>query len=394
MPPMNGLIDLPWWGYALVVLGVTHVSMIAVTIYLHRHQAHRALDLHPIASHFFRLWLWLATGMVTRQWAAVHRKHHAHCESPEDPHSPWIFGIDTVLWRGAELYRKEAAVPATIARYGHGCPDDWIERKLYSSHSKLGIGTMMALDILLFGPNGVWMWAVQMVWTPFFAAGVINGLAHFRGYRNYEVPDQSTNLLPWGILIAGEELHNNHHAYATSAKLSTRWFEFDIGWFYICLLRFFGLAKVHRVPPTMREVPEKAAVDAATLQALLINHFEWAARYGAALRSTVGQELRALYGDITPANSVAPEQCVVWLMKDATDMLPEQRAQMEVLAQQSAAIGTAYAMRRELTALWERSTLSSEQLMAMLRDWCERAERSGLTPLRDFALRLRRSVPA
>jgi stearoyl-CoA desaturase (delta-9 desaturase) len=393
MSLLNGLIDVPWWGYPLVVLGVTHMSMAAVTIYLHREQAHRALALHPVVSHFFRFWLWMATGMVTRQWAAVHRKHHARCEGPEDPHSPWIFGIDKVLWRGAELYRKEAANRETVERYGQGCPDDWLERNVYSSHSKLGIGTMLVLDVVLFGPNGVWMWAIQMVWTPFFAAGVINGLAHFRGYRNYEGPDRSTNLVPWGILIAGEELHNNHHAYATSAKLSTRWFEFDIGWFYICILRFFGLAKVHRTPPKIREAADKATVDLETLQVLLANRHEFAGRYARAMQPGVRLELRRLRGSHALPDGVTPAQCRVWLMQDAVNTAPEDREKIEAVVQQSETIRTAYAMRQELAALWERSALSAEQLLAMLRKWCDRAEASELQGLRDFAQRLRRSVP-
>ncbi|RPI41117.1 MAG: acyl-CoA desaturase, partial [Betaproteobacteria bacterium] len=229
---LQGILDLPWWGYVVVVLATTHVTIASVTIFLHRHQAHRALELHPVASHFFRFWLWLTTGMVTKEWAAIHRKHHAKCETAEDPHSPIIYGIRKVLLEGTELYRAESKNRETMERYGHGTPDDWLERNLYSKYSARGIVVLLVLNLVLFGPIGATMWAVQMLWIPFFAAGVINGLGHYWGYRNFQSADTSTNIVPWGILIGGEELHNNHHAYATSAKLSNKWYEFDIGWLY------------------------------------------------------------------------------------------------------------------------------------------------------------------
>ncbi|MCW5616357.1 MAG: fatty acid desaturase, partial [Rhodocyclaceae bacterium] len=232
---MSGFFDLPWWGYVLVALGMTHITIASVTIYLHRHQAHRALDLHPIPSHFFRFWLWLTTGMVTREWAAIHRKHHAKCETADDPHSPQVKGLRKVLWQGAELYREEAQNQETLDRYGHGTPNDWLERNIYERNT-VGIALMLVIDVVLFGAVGLTIWAVQMAWIPFWAAGVVNGVGHFWGYRNYDCADAATNLVPWGILIGGEELHNNHHSFATSAKLSARWYEFDIGWMYIRIL--------------------------------------------------------------------------------------------------------------------------------------------------------------
>jgi stearoyl-CoA desaturase (delta-9 desaturase) len=228
-----GFFDLPWWGYVLVTLALTHITIASVTIFLHRHQAHRALDLHPIPSHFFRFWLWLTTGQVTKEWASIHRKHHAKCETADDPHSPQILGIRKVLLEGYELYKKESRNRETLARYGHGTPDDWLERNVYTKRSSWGVVLMLVIDVLLFGPIGLTIWAVQMAWIPVTAAGIINGAGHFWGYRNYQCTDASTNLIPWGILIGGEELHNNHHAYATSAKLSTKPYEFDIGWLYI-----------------------------------------------------------------------------------------------------------------------------------------------------------------
>lgn len=243
----NGLIDLPWWGYVLTALGLTHITIAAVTIYLHRHSAHRALDLHPVVAHFFRFWLWLTTGMITQQWTAIHRKHHAKCETEEDPHSPQAMGLKKVFTEGAELYKNEAKNQETVDKFGHGTPDDWIERRLYAKHETIGIVVMFFIDLILFGPIGITIWAVQMIWIPLFAAGVINGVGHVFGYRNFNVDDASTNIVPWGILIGGEELHNNHHAYASSAKLSSRWYEFDIGWLYIRLMESVGLAKVKRM---------------------------------------------------------------------------------------------------------------------------------------------------
>ena len=265
----NGLIDLPWWGYIVVALVFTHITIASVTIYLHRCQAHRALDLHPIVSHFFRFWLWLSTGMVTKEWAAIHRKHHAFCETVNDPHSPQILGIKKVFWEGAELYRKESKIPETMVKYGSGTPDDWIERHLYTPYSARGIALMAAINILLFGPLGLTIWAVQMAWIPVTAAGIINGIGHYWGYRNFSADDASTNIVPWGILIGGEELHNNHHAYATSAKLSSKWYEFDIGWLYIRSLEIVGLAHVKRIAPQVKLDLAKTLCDADTVQAVI-----------------------------------------------------------------------------------------------------------------------------
>ena len=246
----SGIYDLPWWGYVVVTLILTHITIAGVTIFLHRHQAHRALELHPVVSHFFRFWLWLTTGMVTKEWAAVHRKHHAKCETADDPHSPQMQGIDKVLWEGAELYREETRKQETLDKYGHGTPNDWIERNLYSKYTRLGITLMLFINFALFGFLGITVWGIQMLWIPLFAAGVINGIGHYWGYRTFQTEDASRNIVPWGILIGGEELHNNHHAYGSSARLSNRWFEFDIGWLYIRIMEILGLAEVKRLAPT------------------------------------------------------------------------------------------------------------------------------------------------
>jgi stearoyl-CoA desaturase (delta-9 desaturase) len=388
----NGLIQLPWWGYLLVALGLTHVTIAAVTIFLHRHQAHRALELHPLVSHFFRFWLWLTTGMVTREWAAVHRKHHARVETPEDPHSPKVYGLRKVLLEGAELYRIGAADQDTIAKYGHGAPDDWIERNLYTRHTVLGVALMMAIDIALFGVIGVTIWAVQMIWIPLFAAGVINGLGHHSGYRNFQTDDTSTNIVPWGILVGGEELHNNHHAYGTSARLSNKWYEFDIGWLYIRVMEMLGLAEVRRVAPRVRIDSSKVRCDLQTLQAVITHRYDVAGRFARSLTSTWKHELQALKAR---GVSIDVSKCRFWLRRDPNDLRADERAHLEEALTKSSVLATIYNMRQELSAVWARSSASKEQLLHQLEDWCKRAEQSGIAALKEFSHTLRGyAVPA
>jgi stearoyl-CoA desaturase (delta-9 desaturase) len=389
---LNGLIDLPWWGYIVVALVLTHITIASVTIFLHRHQAHRALDLHPIPSHFFRFWLWLTTGMVTKEWASIHRKHHAKCETEEDPHSPQVKGIKKVFWEGSELYRAESKNQETMEKYGYGTPDDWMERNLYAKHSIWGVVTMAVIDGLLFGANGIWIWAVQMIWIPVTAAGVINGIGHYWGYRNFENEDASTNIVPWGILIGGEELHNNHHTFGTSAKLSNKWWEFDIGWLYIRVLEIVGLAKVRRVAPAVRTGSPKPQVDFDTLQAVIANRYEIAAAYARQVKITVAVELEQLK-DRAPHLSqfhFNPKRAMRrWLKQDRKDTSADEQAKLDALLAQSNVLDTVYRMRQELTALWERSSASKEQLLKQLQDWCARAEASDIEALREFSLRLR-----
>ncbi len=338
----TGFLQLSPWGIVLATLALTHITIAAVTIFLHRHQAHRALELHPIVSHFFRFWLWLTTGMVTREWVAVHRKHHAKCETAEDPHSPQILGIKKVFWEGSELYRAESKVGETLEKYGTGTPDDWIERNLYSRFSWQGVGLMLLIDAFLFGPIGITVWAVQMAWIPVTAAGVINGFGHYRGYRNFPCDDASTNIVPWGILIGGEELHNNHHAYGTSARLSNKWYEFDIGWLYIRCMQVVGLARVTRIAPKVKLVPPKEKCDFKTLEAIIALRLEVLTRF-----DRLSKKMHAKAEEI------------------------------EVL-------------RQNLAALWQRSTASKEQLLGQLQTWCRQAEESGIPRLRDFARHLSR----
>jgi stearoyl-CoA desaturase (delta-9 desaturase) len=386
-----GLLDLPWWGYVLVTLGLTHVTIASVTIFLHRHQAHRALELHPIASHLFRFWLWFTTGMVTKQWVAIHRKHHAKSETAEDPHSPQIYGIKKVLFEGTELYRAEAKNSETLEKYGHGTPDDWIERKLYEKHVVLGISIMLLIDLILFGPIGLTIWGVQMLWIPFFAAGVINGIGHYWGYRKFATQDTSTNIVPWGILIGGEELHNNHHAYVTSAKLSSKWWEFDIGWMYIRVMETLGLAKVRKLAPRIRFNLAKTRCDAETLQAVITHRYHVLAKFAKSLKQTAVEEIRNLRTRAIPGlkDSRALDAVKHWLQRDAEELPEKERAALDQALHSSMVLRTIYSMRQELAALWSRSSASREQLVKQLEDWCRRAEESGISALQEFSRKLR-----
>ncbi|MGJ7556837.1 DesA family fatty acid desaturase [Variovorax sp. RB2P76] len=385
----SGVLDLPWWGCVLVALALTHVTIASVTIFLHRHQAHRALDLHPAVSHFFRFWLWLTTGMVTKQWAAVHRKHHAKCETPEDPHSPQVYGLNRVLWGGVALYAHEAANKETLARYGHGTPDDWIERRLYTRHQVMGIVLMGVIDMALFGVlPGALILLTQIAWIPFWAAGVVNGIGHYWGYRNWPAADASTNIFPIGIVIGGEELHNNHHAFPTSAKLSSKWYEFDIGWLYIRTLQALGLAKVKHLAPKPRLVAPRPVVDIDTVQAVIRHHYDVLSSYTRSLKTAYAREFGRLR-EASPQEARALRGVKRWLGTDERALDASRQAQMLAALGASHALATMYAMRRELTVLWARSGATGDQLVRRLQDWCERAEDSGIAPLADFSMRLR-----
>jgi len=390
----TGLIDLPWWGYIVVGLALTHVTIASVTIFLHRAQAHRGLDLHPIPSHFFRFWLWLTTGMVTKEWVSIHRKHHAKCETAEDPHSPMIYGIKKVLTEGAELYRAESRNAETMEKYGHGTPDDWMERNVYSRFSWQGAGLMLVTNLVLFGPIGATIWAAQMAWIPMHAAGVINGIGHFWGYRHYTVNDTSTNITPIAFWIGGEELHNNHHAFPTSARFSMRWYEFDLGWLYINILQFFGLATVKKVAPRPRFDMNKMVCDAETVQAVIAHRYEIVTKYAKTLKSACKEEIAKLRQDgssplATMRQGKAVRSFRHWLRSDAEQLSAENRASLQETLKHSNKLETIYAFRQELAKLWERSTLSKEELVAKLEDWCKRAEATGIAQLQQFSRQLR-----
>ena len=361
----HGLLGAAWWQIVLFTLVTTHITIVAVTVFLHRAQAHRALELGPAPSHFFRFWLWLSTGMVTKEWVAIHRKHHARCETADDPHSPVAHGLRTVLLRGSELYRAEARVDETLRKYGHHTPDDWLERHVYSRYTWQGVGLLLILDLLLFGAIGATVWAVQMAWIPVTAAGIINGLGHAWGYRNFEAPDASTNISPIGLIIGGEELHNNHHTYPTSAKLSVKRYEFDIGWGYIRLLEMIGCAKVRKTPPRLALGEVRPAADARTLEALIAHRYEVMARFGKALRRAV----RAEIAHLKRPGALQPR------LQEAIGASPQ--------------LAKLVAMREELRQLWTRTNVSADQLVADLQAWCRRAEESGIAALQEFSRTLR-----
>lgn len=388
----GGVLGLNWWQMILATLALTHVTIAAVTIFLHRSQAHRALDLHPITSHFFRFWLWLTTGMQTIEWVAVHRKHHAKCETQEDPHSPQTRGLKKVFWEGSELYMAEAANPETLTRYGHGTPNDWVERNVYSRYTWQGVGVMLGIDWMLFGWAGFAVWGVQMMWIPIFAAGVINGVGHFWGYRNYDVADASTNIVPWGALIGGEELHNNHHTYPTSARFALKWYEFDLGWLYIRALEKVGLARVLRVAPVPK-VAGPRAVDLDTLQAVISNRYDLLARYARDLKYAYREELEKMR--VSAADRARFAALKRWLRKsDVSAIPPAQQQTLRDMLAHSRVMQTLVDMRAELATVWGRSATSREQMLAHLQDWIARAEASGIRALQETALRIRSYAPA
>jgi stearoyl-CoA desaturase (delta-9 desaturase) len=388
----EGLLAATWWQIVLFTLVTTHVTIAAVTIFLHRSQAHRALDLHPVVQHFFRFWLWIGTGMVTKEWVAIHRKHHAKCETVDDPHSPQTHGIKKVLLEGVELYRAESHNAETMQRYGHGTPDDWVERNVYSRFTWQGVGLLLIVDLLLFGAVGATVWAVQMAWIPVTAAGVINGIGHYWGYRNFEAPDASTNVSPWGILIGGEELHNNHHTYPTSAKLSVKPYEFDIGWAYIRGMELVGLAKVRKTPPRLALGAVRPVADDKTLEALIAHRYEVMAGYAADLKAATAAEfarMKAQGAQVGAARLRNMRLALTWLHRD-DDKIPQGvKPQLEQALGESPKLAKLVAMREELRSLWTRTNVSAPQLVADLQAWCRKAEESGIATLQEFSLRLR-----
>ena len=387
----HGLVDFSVWGVVAFTVVVTHITIVSVTVFLHRAQSHRALELHPIPAHFFRFWLWLTTGMVTKEFVAIHRKHHAKCETEEDPHSPQTRGIKTVLLTGVELYRAESKVPETMVKYGLGTPDDWLERNLYTPFSWQGVGVLMILNLMLFGALGLTVWAVQMLWIPVMATGVINGLGHWWGYRNFEAPDASTNVSPWGIVIGGEELHNNHHTYPTSAKFSVKPYEFDIGWVYIRGLQMLGLAKVRKTPPLLKLGHVRPVADDKTLEAVIANRYEVMARYAGNLRRACRVEIERLKSEGASGTARLTNMHLAqrWLHRDDDKIPNSVRAQVAAAVAHSPGLAKLVAMREELRLLWTRTNVSAEQLVTDLQAWCRKAEESGIAALQEFALKLR-----
>jgi stearoyl-CoA desaturase (Delta-9 desaturase) len=390
----SGVFGLPWWGIVLAILALNHVTIAAVTIFLHRAQAHRGLDLHPIVSHFFRMWLWLSTGMVTKEWVAIHRKHHAKCDTVDDPHSPVIHGHWGVLRFGVDMYRKEAKNLETLERYGHGTPDDWMERNVYSKYTWQGMGISLFVFLGLFGVIGLTMWCIQLIWIPITAAGIINGTGHQLGYRNHHTEDASTNIVPIGILIGGEELHNNHHAYGASAKFSNRWYEFDIGWMYIQILSALGLAKVRKVAPALklRAVAQAESESHLTLEAIITHRYRVMQDYAKVVKLTARAEFDNLKARAERGEIHLPDlrQTLKDFRADAATLADAQRARLAALFAHSESLKKLYQMRQDLAALWGRSTESREQLITRWKEWRANAEGSNIAPLQAFSMRLAR----
>jgi fatty-acid desaturase len=381
----NGVLDLSVMQLILTMLILTHITIVSVTLYLHRHSAHNSLDLHPVLAHFFRFWIWLTTATNTKQWTAIHRKHHAKCETEEDPHSPVVLGIRKVLFQGAELY-EEAGTEETMQRYGQRTPEDWVERNVYSRYQMLGIWLMAVIDLALFGVNGIWIWAVQMMWIPVWAAGVVNGIGHFMGYRNFECADNARNIWPLGILIGGEELHNNHHTYPNSSKLSRRWYEVDIGWGYIRLFQLFGLATPKGYRPIAHYVPGKQEVDVETVQAITNNRFDIMRQYRKRVMEPVLRQQKALMDD-----EIRPRYGKIkrLLSREITLIKPADKEHLETALESNQALRKIYQMSTELQALWRSRGVKPQEKLQALMQWCREAEASGNRYLEDFARHLR-----
>ena len=385
MEYLYGLLDLSFWGYVLATFIMIQITMMSVTLYLHRDQAHRALDLHPALRHFFRFWIFCTSGMLTKEWVAIHRKHHAYCETPDDPHSPVIYGIRKVLLEGAELYRAEKDNPETLEKFGRGTPDDWLEKNFYLRFPYSGVVLMVVADLLLFGVPGIIIIAIQMLSMPFFAAGVINGLGHYSGYRNFECDDAATNIVPWGVLIGGEELHNNHHAFPTSAKFSVRRWEFDIGWLYIRLFQVFGLAKVKKVAPKpVLQSPPSTQIDLDNLRAIIINRMHVLRDYTKQVTLPVFRNEKAI-----AAGNAALRKARKLLVRQPMLLDESAKNRLSELLSDNAALETVHEFRERLRQLWSGANVSNEKLLAQLREWCAEAEASGIKVLEEFAARLR-----
>ena len=381
---LHGLLGLPIWGYILLAALMIHFTIVSVTLYLHRTATHRGLDMHPALSHVMRLWLWLSTGMLTKEWVAVHRKHHAHCETPDDPHSPKVKGLAKVVLEGAELYREEAKNPETLEKYGRGTPDDWMERHVYTAHGKLGVAILLVADVALLGVGGLTVWALQMIAIPFLAAGVVNGVGHFYGYRNFECTDAATNVSPWGVILAGEELHNNHHAFPSSAKFALRPWEFDLGWWYIRLFGWFRLVEVRRVAPKPRKAVE-AQVDLDTVRAVILNRLHVLRHYG---HDVILPALRQERANACASRVRLLAGARRLLIRDRGLLSAADQRHLRIALARSRALETVYDFRLRLEQLWENNAQSNETLVQHFKQWCAEAEATGIASLREFAAEL------
>lgn len=390
---LEGILDLPWWGEILCVLSATHLTIVSVTLYLHRCQTHRSITLHPFISHIFRFWLWFTTGQETKEWVSVHRKHHATTEYEEDPHSPHVHGIKKVLLEGAELYRTATEDPDVCKEYGHGTPDDWLERNVYTRFAFVGIFLCLFTNVLLFGPLGMTYWAIQMAWIPLFAAGIINGAGHYWGYRNFETQDGSTNILNIGVIIGGEELHNNHHAYPSSARFSVHWWEFDIGWVYIRLLSAFKLAQVKKVAPrpvqltlSNNNIPAENQIDIDTVRAMVTSKLHVMADYAKHVTLPV---LHTEIGQAEGSYRSALKLIRKAVIREQSRMTAPQLDHLNQVLRDSLQLKTVYEYQERLKQVWTQKYKCNESMLKAVAEWCQEAEATGIRVLEDFARSLR-----
>ena len=386
---LYGAIRLPWWGYATFTFAMVQVMFLGVTLYLHRDQSHGGLVLHPVLRHFFRFWLWFCSGTVTREWVAVHRRHHAFADRPGDPHSPVIFGLARVLWQGYELYIAAARDPKILANYGRGTPDDWLERNLYSRFPKAGISLFVVAQLVVFGVPAITMLAVQLIAQPLFAAGVINGLGHRIGYRSFEMPAAATNIVPWGVLIGGEELHNNHHAFPSSPRLAVQWWEIDMGWLFICVFRALGLARVSSLAPRPNIVRDRADMDTDTVRALFTNRLH-------VLRDYRRRVIRPVFRELTKQEraAVLARGSPQLLVRHPKLLDARARRQLSELLDRYEVLRTVIEFRDRLQQIWDETSASHGRALEQLRELCTQAEGSGILALRKFVVRLRTYAPA
>ena len=379
---LYGILPLSFWGYALVAFLSVEFTFMAITLYLHRDACHRSLNLHPVLRHIFRFWLWAGTTMLTKSWVAVHRKHHARCETADDPHSPQILGIKKVLLEGAELYGVQARNPETLEKFGRGTPDDWIERHLYSKYQFLGVTLYVIACLVLFGVPGIIILSVQLIATPLMAAGIVNGIGHYWGYRNFECPDAARNIVPWGLLIGGEELHNNHHAFPSSAKFSLMPWEFDIGWLYIKIFSTLGLAQVIRIAPQpLRQ--RYRPVDLDTVQAVVINRMHVLRDY------SLNVMLPVLRTQISSVSSQLKHGARKLFVREPAILNEAARRRLSELLASNQELKTVHDFRDRLKQLWGGAHQSNDSMLQYMRDWIAQAEASGIKALADYAAALR-----
>ena len=383
---INGLIDFTWVGYVLYTLVVTHISIVAITLYLHRGVCHSAIEIKPLLAHFFRFWLWLTTSMRTADWVAVHRKHHAKCETIDDPHSPAYYGIETVLLRGADLYHEEKNKPETLEKYSQNCPTDWVEEKIYTGMNNIGILLLFILNIILFGVVGIIIWAIQMAWTPIFAAGGINGAGHYWGYRNYDTSDDSTNMGPLGIIIGGEELHNNHHAFPTAAKFSLKPWEFDLGWMYIKLFSLLGQIKVKRLAPvTIINEPSKS-LDHETGYALLKSKLTVITNYSKiVLKPLMKHEHKKADGELK--RLLNKSKCT--LVREPHRITNQENNMLDRIFDKCSSLKIAYNLRNKLFDILHSRNLQHDKFIESINQWCEEARSAGIESLAVFSSSLK-----